>query len=197
METKNIYLIWAHPRHDSLTAQVVQTIQQQAADQQIAVDTLDLYRADFDPVLGIQDEPDWENPRKTYSPEVHDLFSQMQGHDTAVVVFPLWWYSFPAMLKGYLDRVWNYGLAYGEGSSLPFKRIRWVALVGGAEDKFEHYGWRKNMSDYLHNASGYLGVTDVEVTYLYNTIGVEADIGDRKEHYQALFTQSREMVKAL
>ncbi|MGX9740934.1 NAD(P)H oxidoreductase [Pseudocitrobacter corydidari] len=197
METKNIYLIWAHPRHDSLTVQVVKEIQQQAEDKQIAVDTLDLYRADFDPVLRTQDEPDWDDPQKTYAPEVHKLFSQMQGHDTAVIVFPVWWYSFPAMLKGYLDRVWNHGLAYGEGSSLPFKKIRWVALVGGAEDKFEHFGWRKNMSDYLTSASSYLGVTDVDVTYLYNTIGVEADIDNREEHYRSLFVQARKMVKAL
>ncbi|MEO3989235.1 NAD(P)H oxidoreductase [Pseudocitrobacter cyperus] len=197
METKNIYLIWAHPRRDSLTAQVVKEIQQQAEDQQITVDTLDLYRMDFDPVLRMQDEPDWANPHKTYAPEVHKLFAQMQGHDTAVIVFPVWWYSFPAILKGYIDRVWNNGLVYGEGGALPFKKIRWVALVGGAEDKFELYGWRKNMSDYLINVAGYLGVTDVDVTYLYNTIGVEEDIDNREEHYQALFTQSREMVKTL
>ena len=116
MKTNNIYLIWAHPRHDSLTGQVVKEITQQATAQNIAVKELDLYRAGFDPVLNVVDEPDWANPQKEYAPEVHQLFSEMQGHDTAVIVFPVWWYSFPAMLKGYLARVWDYGLVYGSGN---------------------------------------------------------------------------------
>ena len=38
------------------------------------------------------------------------------------------------MLKGYLDRVWNYGLGYGPGGKLGGKKIRWVALVGGSQE---------------------------------------------------------------
>ncbi|PXY95555.1 hypothetical protein DKK76_04890 [Frischella perrara] len=43
------------------------------------------------------------------------------------------------MLKGYFERVWNYGLAYGQGSRLKEKRIRFFALIGGTESDFvEH-----------------------------------------------------------
>jgi len=197
MKTENIYLVWAHPRENSLTAQIAKTIRSESAEQGIKVTELDLYRRGFNPVLQQMDEPDWQNPQKRYSPEVHEYFAQMDGHDTAVIVFPVWWYSFPAMLKGYLDRVWNYGLAYGEGARLPFKKVRMVALVGGSEDKFIQYGWQKNMSDYLKSAMGYLGIEDVSTTFLYNTIGVEADINDSADHYQQLFAQASEMVKAL
>lgn len=196
MKTENIYLIWAHPRADSLTANVVEEIQGEAARQSIEVTTLDLYRRKFNPVLGTEDEPDWSNPQKAYSAEVHQLFGEMEGHDTAVIVFPVWWYSFPAMLKGYLDRVWNYGLAYGEGNKMPFSKVRWVALVGGAEDKFEHFGWQKNMTDYLTKSMSYLGVEDTQITFLYNTIGVEEQAGGH-DHYDGLFTQVRDMVKAM
>ncbi|MBB1199914.1 NAD(P)H oxidoreductase [Enterobacteriaceae bacterium 89] len=197
MKTENIYLVWAHPRENSLTAQIAKTIRSESAEQGIGVTELDLYRRGFNPVLQQMDEPDWQNPQKRYSPEVHEYFAQMDGHDTAMIVFPVWWYSFPAMLKGYLDRVWNYGLAYGEGSTLPFKKVRMVALVGGSEDKFIQYGWQKNMSDYLKSSMGYLGIEDVSTTFLYNTIGVEADINDSADHYQQLFAQASEMVKAL
>lgn len=196
MKTENMYLIWAHPREVSLTSQVVDNIKQEALGRGVAVNELDLYRRGFNPVLESIDEPDWSNPQKHYSKEVHQLFSEMDGHDTAVFVFPVWWYSFPAMLKGYLDRVWNHGLAYGEGKHLPFHKVRWVALVGGAEDKFEHFGWRKNMDDYLKSAMSYLGINDTTVTYLYNTVGIEEDPGD-DTHYQKLLTQARDMVKAL
>lgn len=197
MKSENMYIVWAHPRSESLTAQVVQEIQGEAAERGINVSSLDLYRSGFNPALGVEDEPDWSNPQKPYSPEVHRLFGELTDKDTVVVVFPVWWYSFPAMLKGYLDRVWNYGLGYGPGSTLGNKKIRWVALVGGSQAGFVKYGWEKNMADYIHGSMGYLGVEDAKIEFLYNTIGVEEGIGDSDAHYQQLFAQARGIVADL
>ncbi|CAI0838558.1 Putative NADPH-quinone reductase (modulator of drug activity B) [Serratia quinivorans] len=105
MKLNNIYFIWAHPRPDSLTAQVVDEMQREAAREGYNVSSLDLYRSHFDPLLRVEDEPDWDNPQKTYSEEVHRLFNELEDKDTLVLVFPVWWYAFPAMLKGYLERV--------------------------------------------------------------------------------------------
>lgn len=149
MQSERIYLVWAHPRHDSLTAHIADAIHQRAMERKIQVTELDLYRRNFNPVMTPEDEPDWKNMDKRYSPEVHQLYSELLEHDTLVVVFPLWWYSFPAMLKGYIDRVWNNGLAYGDGHKLPFNKVRWVALVGGDKESFVQMGWEKNISDYL------------------------------------------------
>lgn len=195
MKSENMYIVWAHPRSDSLTAQVVQEIQGRAAHHGMNVSSLDLYRSGFDPALGIEDEPDWSNPAKQYSPEVHRLFGELEDKDTVVIVFPVWWYSFPAMLKGYLDRVWNYGLGYGEGSRLGGKKIRWVALVGGSRDGFVKYGWEKNMTDFINGSMGYLGVKDAKIDLFYNTIGVEEGVSD--SHYQNLFAQARDIVDEL
>lgn len=129
-----------HPRHDSLTAHIADAIHQRAMERKIQVTELDLYRRNFNPVMTLEDEPDWKNMDKRYSPEVHQLYSELLEHDTLVVVFPLWWYSFPAMLKGYIDRVWNNGLAYGDGQKLPFNKVRWVALVGGDKESFVQMG---------------------------------------------------------
>ncbi|VDY65100.1 Glutathione-regulated potassium-efflux system ancillary protein kefF [Shimwellia blattae] len=159
--------------------------------------TLDLYRRGFNPVLETADEPDWKNPDKHYSEQVQQLFGELQDKDTLVVVFPVWWYSFPAMIKGWIDRVLNYGLAYGGGRKIPVSRIRWVALVGGSGDKFAANGWEENLSHYLNTMVRYIGVEDSAVTFLYNTIGVEEGIDNRQQHYDALFSQARGMVKGL
>ncbi|WP_409309162.1 NAD(P)H oxidoreductase [Pectobacterium sp. B1J-3] len=197
MKSNNMYIIWTHPRSDSLTAQVVKEIQSEAIYHGINVSSLDLYRSGFDPVLRVEDEPDWNNPQKCYSPEVHRLFNELDDKDSLVFVFPVWWYGFPAMLKGYLERVWNYGLAYGEGCKLKDKKIRWLALVGGSQAGFIKYGWEKNMTDYIHGGMNYLGVKDTKIDFLYNTIGVEEGISDRESHYQTLFNQARGIVSAL
>ena len=129
-ETRRAHIVWAHPRVDSLTAQVVAGIREMLADRSMAIDELDLYRSGFDPVLHEPDEPDWENPRKSYSPIVEGLAQRAQSADVIVVVFPLWWYALPAMLKGYLDRVWNHGRMYGDGSKVTASAVLWVTLAG-------------------------------------------------------------------
>lgn len=153
MKSEKMYIVWAHPRADSLTAHIVEAMQSQAARHAIDVTTLDLYRRGFNPVLDVEDEPDWENPNKQYSPDVHQLYSELEGHDTLVVVFPLWWYSYPAMIKGYMDRVWNHGLAYG-GKGFPAKKnslggvgwrltIRFCEIrLGKKHHRFPHQLWQ-------------------------------------------------------
>ncbi|EFV9485489.1 TPA: NAD(P)H oxidoreductase [Shigella sonnei] len=44
MQSERIYLVWAHPRHDSLTAHIADAIHQRATERKIQVTELDLYR---------------------------------------------------------------------------------------------------------------------------------------------------------
>ena len=78
--------------------------------------------------VGYEDEPDWTSDRKMYSPEVESEIERMKRHDALAYIFPIWWYSLPAMLKGYIDRVWNNGFAYGS-NKLHHKRVLWLGLA--------------------------------------------------------------------
>ncbi|EGO0259878.1 NAD(P)H oxidoreductase [Salmonella enterica subsp. enterica serovar Panama] len=175
MKTENMYIVWAHPRSDSLTAQVVDAIRSRSMRAGINVTTLDLYRNGFNPVLDTEDEPEWGNPGKTHSDEVQYFFGELMSNDTLVVVYPVWWYSFPAILKGYLDRVFNYGLAYGGGHTLPVKKIRWVALVGGTKESYIEHGWNNAMNNILTSMAHYVGVEDSNALLLYNTLNKNDD----------------------
>lgn len=44
MQSERIYLVWAHPRHDSLPAHIADAIHQRAMERKIQVTELDLYR---------------------------------------------------------------------------------------------------------------------------------------------------------
>ncbi|MBR0646000.1 NAD(P)H-dependent oxidoreductase [Plastoroseomonas hellenica] len=72
--------------------------------------------------------------------------------DVLILQFPLWWYSMPAILKGWVDRVYAYGFAYGVGEhsdshwgdrfgegTLAGKRAMLIVTTGGWE---EHYATR-------------------------------------------------------
>jgi putative NADPH-quinone reductase len=71
----------------------------------------DLYRDSFNPVLS-------ENERATYyskhydSSDVQKQVERLVNAQALVLLFPTWWFGFPAMLKGWFDRVWGPGAAY-------------------------------------------------------------------------------------
>ncbi len=106
-------LVVAHHRAGSLTAHIADRARVRLEKDGRTVDVLDLHAEDFDPRMTVADEPDWGDRDKTYSAEVRAHMRRIDAADLIVVVFPVWWYGLPAVLKGWIDRVWNYGFAYG------------------------------------------------------------------------------------
>ena len=134
------------------------------------VEVLDLHRSGFDPVLREADEPDWAARRPRYSPEAEREIARMQRHEGLAFVFPLWWWSVPALLKGYLDRVWNYGVAYGP-SRLQHRRVLWLALAGAPPERFEKRHYDRMIEHHFNvGLADYVGIPCSEVALLYETI---------------------------
>lgn len=84
--------------------------------------------------------------------DVKAEIGKMLWADVLILQFPLWWYAMPAILKGWVDRVFAYGFAYGVGEhsdrhwgdrfgegTLAGKRAMLIVTAGGWE---EHYGPR-------------------------------------------------------
>ena len=109
----NILLVVCHPRMNSLTFNVASAFKRGALQSNHKIELVDLYRENFNPVLYIEDEPSEKGMISDYSKEVQMEFARLNRNDAVVMVFPLWWWSMPAMLKGWIDRVWNFGLTYG------------------------------------------------------------------------------------
>lgn len=61
----------------------------------------------------------------------------LEEHDLVILQFPLYWYSYPPLLKQWLDEVWTYGWAYGtNGDKLKGKTFGLAISIG---DKIENY----------------------------------------------------------
>lgn len=164
-------LVVAHPRPDSLTAQVAAGLQARIRDGGGTVDVLDLYAERFDPRLYPEDEPDWENRDKRYSAEVHAHMDRIAAADDILVVFPVWWYAPPAILKGWIDRVWNYGFAYGRSTPrLAAKRMLWLGLAGATAAEYARDGLDTALDTQLRvGISEYNGITASAVRLLHGT----------------------------
>jgi putative NADPH-quinone reductase len=124
-------VVVAHHRTDSLTAHTARRAAVRLEAAGYRIDLLDLHAEGFDPRMNTSDQPDWGNREKAYSEEVHAHMQRILDADVVVAVFPVYWQSVPAILKGWIDRVWNYGFAYGRSRPrLAGKRMLWLGLAG-------------------------------------------------------------------
>jgi putative NADPH-quinone reductase len=104
-------VVYAHPVDDSFQSAIHRHVVAGLAEAGHDVDDCDLYAERFQPVL-TRDEwrlyHDVGPNRRDVEPHV-DRLLRAEG---LVFVFPTWWYGAPAILKGYIDRVWLPGVAF-------------------------------------------------------------------------------------
>jgi putative NADPH-quinone reductase len=111
-----LLLILAHPIADSFNAGVAKAARESLLDNGHEVDWLDLYQEEFDPRLTVAE-------RASYFADPYDgsavapLIARLRAADGLVLVFPQWWFGFPAILKGFFDRVFAPGVAFAHGDS--------------------------------------------------------------------------------
>jgi putative NADPH-quinone reductase len=110
-------VIIAHPDSGSLCHSLARVAIQTLTDAGHEVVIDDLYQSGFIPSLTI-------NERKTYydppfdSSAIESRVESLRSTEALVLVFPVWWFGFPAILKGWFDRVWAPGIAYDHATDL-------------------------------------------------------------------------------
>lgn len=126
----NILLIFAHPNHQSLSYAFVQEVLKGCKENPnvTAVEVLDLYGEDFDPVLVFNEEKRRRDMHK--DPKLEKYRRQMLWADKLVYVYPIWWGRPPAMLLGYIDQMFSAGFAYRDkGGMLPEGLLKGKSVV--------------------------------------------------------------------
>ncbi|MGD0635756.1 MAG: NAD(P)H-dependent oxidoreductase [Beijerinckiaceae bacterium] len=104
-------IVVAHPVEDSFTMGLARVYADELEELGHDQRTYDLYRIGFNPVLG----HDELLPAGTDHPphaDVRQAQDDIRGAEVLTVIYPLWWMSMPAILKGYIDRVFARGFAY-------------------------------------------------------------------------------------
>lgn len=181
----NVLLVVCHPRPTSLTHAAAEALADGLREAGHQITLADLYREGFDPRLPPPDEPDW-NGEKTYSPETEREIDRLRRHDAVAMVFPLWWWSLPAMLKGWIDRVWNRGFAYGP-RNLAGKQSLMVALTADSEAGLAKRGYREAIRVSLQvGILDYCGMKDGRLVFLTGSL-------DGDERSRALIEESRQL----
>lgn len=108
-------IVLAHPRSDSLAAALAREAMARAAAKGWHVVLRDLASAGFDPAMTGEERGSYYAPRYA-GQAVSALAAELQAADVVILVYPTWWFGFPALLKGWFDRVWSPGVAFEHGA---------------------------------------------------------------------------------
>jgi len=106
-------IIFAHPNANSFTARMANAYRDAVVSSGATAIVRDLYREKFDPCLQ-EDEIPWSPNAKTHDDVARER-TLLGDADVFALFYPLWLNAPPAMMKGYLERVFGLGFAYGHG----------------------------------------------------------------------------------
>jgi len=155
----NIFIVHAHPEPQSFNGALTRHAQEvlRAAGHEVRVS--DLYAMGWNPVSDRHNfttaaNPDYFKPQQEelhatqhqgFAPDVRAEMEKLEWCDVLIFQSPLWWFSIPAILKGWVDRVFAMGFAYGGGrwfdrGVFKGKRAMVSITTGGGESYFSPTG---------------------------------------------------------
>jgi NAD(P)H dehydrogenase (quinone) len=161
---KKVLIVHAHPERTSVTNHLVDISIEVLKAQGHEVLQSDLYAMGWKAVFDGHDFPERANQDRLsfieesgyafsngcQTPDVEVEQRKILAADAVILLFPLWWFSMPAIMKGWVDRVWAFGLAYGyQGAGNAYrygeggftgKRALLAVSVGGPADDYSPRG---------------------------------------------------------
>lgn len=178
-----IFIVHAHPEPKSFCTAMKSAAVEEFERQGHEVLVSDLYAMGFDPVASAADFGERANPdycvyaleqRKgvetgTLSADIRAELDKLFWCDLIVFVFPVFWFSTPAMLKGWIDRVFVSGKVYGgkriyDRGGLVGRRALVGLTLGGQEHMFGTQGIHGPLDDMLkHLLQGTLAYAGLQV----------------------------------
>ena len=173
----NVLIVYAHPNPMSFNQSILSVALSAFEQKGATVRVKDLYAERFDPVLS-EAQLSFQQEGK-----LPDDIKREQEHvtwaDTIVVIYPLWWFDRPAILKGWFDRVFTNGFAFtydenGTQGLLKGKRAIVVVTAGGTKEDFGKNADLLTQST-TEGTLAFCGITDIVDRVFYSVTMVEDD----------------------
>ena len=104
-------VLYAHPCEESFAASLHRAIVETLTAKGWQVDDCDLYAEGFNPVLSAAERRGYHDTETNTAP-VQAYVGRLMAADAMILCFPVWNYGYPAILKGFFDRVFLPGLTF-------------------------------------------------------------------------------------
>lgn len=156
----NVFIVHAHAETKSFNAALFRTACETLAETGHNVATSDLNTMDFDPVSDRRNFTTVKNPdafqqqaeemhasaSAGFAPDIEAEIAKIEACDLMIWQFPIFWFGLPAILKGWVDRVFVYGRVYEHGQmydkgKFRGKRAMLSLTTGGPAAAYEKDGF--------------------------------------------------------
>lgn len=104
-------VLFAHPCEESFSSALHQTVVDTLGARGWAVDDCDLYAEEFSPVLTAAERRGYHDTATNTAP-VQSYVDRVMRAEALILVFPVWNFGYPAILKGFFDRVFLPGVSF-------------------------------------------------------------------------------------
>ncbi|GAB3692740.1 NAD(P)H-dependent oxidoreductase [Spirosoma flavus] len=153
----NILIIYSHPSKKSYRAQVLEELTHHLTEQNWNVEISDLYAMNFRSDM-TEEEFEREGYANLNLPVPEDVLAEhkkIEKADCIIFIYPVWWSDCPAKLKGWFDRVYSVGYAYGyKPESARMKTINYglvVCTAGHPNDVLKEINIAQSMETVMLN----------------------------------------------
>lgn len=185
--TRRALIVLAHPVSDSLSHSIVSRVTNRLSERGFDVEIADLSKEGFSPAMNASDVMHYRKGG-SLNPDVEREQMRVDRADTLFFVFPIYWWSVPAMLKGWFERVLTGGWAYRTSDagkivgSMAAKPVHLIATAASDESGFDRHGYTKAIrAQVVDGIFRYCGLKDTELSILF-----DADTVDNKK-FEAFF----------
>ncbi|MBT2162250.1 NAD(P)H-dependent oxidoreductase [Zobellia barbeyronii] len=142
-------IIYAHPNAASLNFHLKQTVAETLKQQNHEVVIRNLYDLNFNPILSLEDMSGQHMGEVSKDVKKEQEYISWAEHIT--LIYPIWWTGMPAIMKGYIDRVFSYGFAYRYDAGiqkglLKKKQTTIINTHGKSQAEYESIGMDKALS---------------------------------------------------
>lgn len=162
------FVVYWHPEPKSFNAAMFRTACETLAAEDHEVRSSNLHAMRFDPVssrnnfttvkdpgyLKLQLEEMHATETNGFAPEIESEIGNIEWCDLMIWQFPLWWFGLPAVLKGWVDRVFAMGRTYGgdriyDTGVFRGKRAMLSLTTGGPEESYHKGAFNGDISAIL------------------------------------------------
>jgi len=172
-------IVVGHHDPQSLTHALARQVVEGLASAGHTGEIADLASEGFDPRFGLADHA---VHRRQAAPPADVLKEQarIDRADALVLVFPIYWWSLPALLKGWVERVFSNGWAFDYQGGVTIKKLRGmhvhlVGVAGADAGTFQRHGYGEAMRVQIeHGIFDYCGAEVLSSTRLEDSEGADA-----------------------
>ncbi len=121
-----IQIIYCHPSKKSYTYEILEQLKLSLENEKLEYKISDLYEMNFQTDMS-EEEYEREGFAKTNLPIPNDVKQEqqkMEKADCIIFIYPVWWSDCPSKLKGWFDRVYSVGYAYGYDESNEIEKMK-------------------------------------------------------------------------